>query len=68
MRSGSRSSLEGTGCCLLVVRSVHNKMMCPAHGQQKDDKKMADGVQAKMRAETKPKKTRVDRSEVVGFR
>ena len=31
-------------------------------------RKRPDGVQAKMRAETKPKKTRADHNEVVGFR
>ena len=39
MRLGRRPSLRGQGCCLLVVRSVHNKMMCPADGHQNDDKK-----------------------------
>ena len=34
----------------------------------KGRRKNPDGGQAKMRAETKPKKTREDRNEVVGFR
>ena len=41
-------------------------MMCPADGQQKNDKKGQTNT-AKMRAETKPKKTRVDRNEVRVF-
>ena len=43
-------------------------MMCPADGQQEDLQKMPDRGQAKMRAETKPEETSVDRNEVVGFR
>ena len=42
-------------------------MMYPDDGQEKDDKKRPDGRQAKMRAETKPKQTKVERNEVVGF-
>ena len=66
MRSGSRPSLQGKR--LLFAGGSVSPMMCPADGQQKDGKKMPDRGQAKMRAETKPKKTGVDRNEVVGFR
>ena len=37
MRSGSRPSLEGTR--LLFAAGTVSPMMCPADGQQKDDKK-----------------------------
>ena len=66
MRSGSRPSPEGTR--LLFAGDTVSPMMCPADGQQKNDKKGQTNT-AKMRAETKPKKKRrVDRKEVVGFR
>ena len=65
IRSGSRPSPEGTR--LLFADGTVSPMMCPADEQQKDDER-PDGGQAKMRAETKPKKTRADHNEVVGFR
>ena len=65
MRSGSRPSPDGTR--LLFAGDTVSPMMCPADGQQKNDKKGRTNT-AKMRAETKPKKTRVHRNEVVGFR
>ena len=65
MRTESRSSPEGTR--LLFAGDTVSPMMCPADGQQKNDQKRKTKT-AKMRAETKQKKTRVDRNEVVGFR
>ena len=53
MRSGSRPSPEGTR--LLFAGDTVSPMMCPADGQQKNDKKGQTNT-AKMRAETKPKK------------
>ena len=60
MRSGSRPSPEGTR--LLLAGDTVSPMMCPADGQQKNDEKGQTNT-AKMRAETKPKETRVDRNE-----
>ena len=65
MRSRSRPSPEGTR--LLLAGDTVSPMMCPADGQQKNDKKGQTNT-AKMRAEIKPKKTRIDHNEVVGFR
>ena len=65
MRSGSRPCPEETR--LLVAGGTVSPMMYPDDGQEKDDKKRPDGRQAKMRAETKPKQTKVERNEVVGF-
>ena len=63
---GAGHVLRRQGCWLLEVRSV---LWCvyswwTTEGRQK----RPDGRQAKMRSETKPKKTRVDHNEVVGFR
>ena len=52
---------------MLFAGDTVSLVMCPADGQQKNGKKGLTNT-AKMRAETKPKKTRVDRNEVVGFR
>ena len=64
MRSGSRPSNEWTKLLFLFAggaRSVLHSMMCPADGQQKDDKKGGtEERQAKKRAKTEPKQT-VDR-------
>ena len=35
--------VKGHGCSLLVVRSLHSKIMCPADGQQNDGKKGQTG-------------------------
>ena len=73
MRSGNKHACaqgagrvrRGQGCCLPVIRSI---LWCVQHdGQQKNDKK-GQANTAKMWAETKPKKLRVDRNEVVGLR
>ena len=67
MHSGSRPSPEGTR--LLFAGDKVSPTMCPADGQQKNDKNGQTNT-AKMRAEIKPEKTRlrVDRNEVVAFR
>ena len=39
--------VRGQGCCLLVVRSVNNKVMCPADGQQNEDIKGQTGGKAR---------------------
>ena len=66
MRSRRRPSPEGTRS-LFAGRTV-SPTMCPADRRQKDDKKRPAGRQARTRVETKPKKTKADRNEVVGFR
>ena len=65
MRSGSRPSRGGTR--LLFAGDTVSHIMCPAHGQQEDDKKKQTNT-AKMKTDTKPKETRLDRNDVVGFR
>ena len=52
MRSGSRPSPEGTR--LLFAGDTVSPMMCPAGGQQKNDKKGQTNT-AKVRAETAEK-------------
>ena len=52
MRSGSRPSPEGTR--LLFAGDTVGRMMCPADGQQKNDRKGHTNT-AKMRAKTRPK-------------
>ena len=63
MRSGSRPSLEGAR--FLFAGDTVSPMMCPADGQRNNDEKGQTNT-AGMRAETMPKKTRVDRNEVGG--
>ena len=65
MRSGSRPSPEGTR--LLFAGGTVSPMMCPADGQQKDDKKGQTEDKPRW-GRRQPKKTRVDRNEVVVFR
>ena len=51
MRSGSRPSPEGTRLLFLFAGGAVSPVMCPADGQQKDDKKGGtEERQAKMRA------------------
>ena len=66
MRSRSRPSPEGTRS-LLASRSV-SPTMCPGDKTTEGRQKRPAGRQAKMRVETKPNKTRVDRNEMVAFR
>ena len=65
MRSWSRPSSEGTR--LLFAGGTVSPMMCPADGQQKDDKK-ARRRTSQAEGGDKAEKTRVGRNEVVGFR
>ena len=65
MRSGRRPIPEGTR--LVFAGGTASPMMCPSDEQKDDEKGQTDDKQAKMRAETKPKKTRIDCNEVVGF-
>ena len=66
MRSGSRPSPEGTSL-LFAGGTVSPMMMCPADGQQKDDKK-GQTEDKPRRGRDKAEKTRVNRIEVVGSR
>ena len=65
MRSGSRPSPEETRS--LFTSDMVSPMMRPADGQQQKNGRKDQTNTAKMRAETKPKKRKVDRNEVVGF-
>ena len=59
---GAGRVLRGQRCCLLVSYDVSSWRTTEGRRQR------PDGGQAKIRAEIKPKKTRVDRHEVVRFR
>ena len=57
MRSGSRSSPEGTRFLFFFAGDAVSPMLCPADGQWKDDKKGGkEERQAKKRAETERQK------------
>ena len=62
---GAERVLRGQGCWLLVVRSV---LWCVHLMDNRSTTRKARRREAKMRAETKPKKTREHRNEVVCFR
>ena len=60
--------VRGKGCCLLVIRSVYNKVTCPA--DERKDKKCQTGTSQEegKGKEPKPNTGVVDRNEVVGSR
>ena len=63
MRSSCRRSPEGTRS--LFAGDTVGPMMCPADGQQKNEKKGQTDT-AKMRAEAKPKKNKKSRPHRIG--
>ena len=65
MRSGSRPGPEGTR--LLFAGVMVSRIMCPADGKKKDDKKGQAEDKPRSGQKQSRKKKIVDRDEVVGF-